>query len=299
MLYSIIIPHKNAVALLGRLLQSIPRRQDLEILVVDDNSSAQELKKLVLLREQFSFDLYINTRGRGAGGSRNVGLDHARGEYVLFADADDFFGPALADELDRIPHYNRDLLFYKVNSVDSETYVTGHRHLFFNALIQDYKAVGKLDILYKYSVPWGKVYRRSFLEKHTICFAEVMAGNDMWFSCRSGLLQASFAVLDVPLYTVTVREGSIVNTVNPAFFKSRFLETLRVNDLLREHKRAAYQYSVLYFISSAHKFRLKGFVAKELLRHRSNLLIGMEKVLTYRKVLVDRENRRTAIPVKL
>ena len=36
--YSIIIPHKNTPALLVRCVASIPKRDDLQIVVVDDNS---------------------------------------------------------------------------------------------------------------------------------------------------------------------------------------------------------------------------------------------------------------------
>ena len=36
--YSIIIPHRNIPLLLRRCLDSIPRRMDIQIIVVDDNS---------------------------------------------------------------------------------------------------------------------------------------------------------------------------------------------------------------------------------------------------------------------
>lgn len=36
--YSVIIPHKDIPDLLDRLLHSIPRREDIEVFVVDDNS---------------------------------------------------------------------------------------------------------------------------------------------------------------------------------------------------------------------------------------------------------------------
>ena len=36
--YSIIIPHKNIPNLLQRCLDSIPNREDVQIIVVDDNS---------------------------------------------------------------------------------------------------------------------------------------------------------------------------------------------------------------------------------------------------------------------
>ncbi len=38
--YSIIIPHKNIPLLLQRCLDSIPQREDIQIIVVDDNSSS-------------------------------------------------------------------------------------------------------------------------------------------------------------------------------------------------------------------------------------------------------------------
>ncbi|MFD1771564.1 glycosyltransferase family 2 protein [Sphingobacterium suaedae] len=292
MLYSIIIPHKNAADLLDRLLDSIPSRSDLEVIVVDDGSHDQERVKLQELSGRYAFTLYTNPHANGAGASRNIGLEHARGTYLIFADSDDFFGPDFARELDRIPSYGTDLLFYNVHSVDSTTYRDGYRHLFFNQLINDYRQKGAEDIRYKYSVPWGKVYRRAFIEKNRIRFAEVIAGNDMWFSCLCGIFCSSFTVRDATIYTVTVREGSIVSTVNPTYFLSRFQETLRVNDLLRKHNLSKYQYSVLYFISNAHKFGVKGYVAKKILAHRSNLFIGIEKIFSYKKVMIDRENRR-------
>ena len=39
--YSIIIPHKNTPELLRRCIKSIPQRDDLEIIIVDDNSSKE------------------------------------------------------------------------------------------------------------------------------------------------------------------------------------------------------------------------------------------------------------------
>lgn len=36
--YSIIIPHKNSAGLLQRCLDSIPQRDDIQIIIIDDNS---------------------------------------------------------------------------------------------------------------------------------------------------------------------------------------------------------------------------------------------------------------------
>ena len=42
--YSIIIPHKNSAGLLQRCLDSIPQRDDIQIIIIDDNSL--NIKKL-------------------------------------------------------------------------------------------------------------------------------------------------------------------------------------------------------------------------------------------------------------
>ena len=90
--YSIIIPHKNIPKLLQRCLNSIPQRDDLEIIVVDDNSdpSIVDFGQFPGAgRSDVSF--FFDKSGKGAGRARNIGLQHAQGKWLLFADADDFF----------------------------------------------------------------------------------------------------------------------------------------------------------------------------------------------------------------
>ena len=41
--YSIIIPHKNIPELLIRCLNSIPDREDIQIIVIDDNSTDADI----------------------------------------------------------------------------------------------------------------------------------------------------------------------------------------------------------------------------------------------------------------
>ena len=47
-LYSIVIPHYNSPTLLQRMLDSIPQREDIQIIVIDDCSSNENIKKLQL-----------------------------------------------------------------------------------------------------------------------------------------------------------------------------------------------------------------------------------------------------------
>ena len=90
--FSIIIPHHDIPQLLERCLKSIPIKEDLEVIVVDDNSNP----KLVDFNnfpgmERKDTTCILDKKGGGAGYARNVGMKHANGKWLIFADADDFF----------------------------------------------------------------------------------------------------------------------------------------------------------------------------------------------------------------
>src|SRR5690606_20485542 len=126
--YSIIIPHKNIPKLLERCLWSIPRRKDLQIIVVDDNSDP-----LIVDFDNFpglndpAVEVYFTKEGKGAGYARNVGLSKAEGRMLLFADADDFFNYCIHDILEEYKDCDTDIVYFKSNSVHSEYFTSADR----------------------------------------------------------------------------------------------------------------------------------------------------------------------------
>ena len=90
-LYSIIIPHKNSPELLSRCLDSIPNRDDLQVVIVDDNSDENIVDFSIfpgLSRK--NTNVIFNKESRGAGYARNLGLAESNSKWLLFADADDY-----------------------------------------------------------------------------------------------------------------------------------------------------------------------------------------------------------------
>lgn len=86
--FSIIIPNYNKEEYIEETLNSIFNQtyQDFEVLVIDDGSTDKSIEII----NKFPVKLYHTTRKR-AGGARNVGIDNATGEYIIFLDSDDYF----------------------------------------------------------------------------------------------------------------------------------------------------------------------------------------------------------------
>lgn len=90
---SIIVPVWNQEELVIRALDSIPRRDDIEVVVVDDASTDNTLKNVleyVDAHPDMHIRVFQNTENKGLGYTKNVGYDNALGEYVHQLDSDDY-----------------------------------------------------------------------------------------------------------------------------------------------------------------------------------------------------------------
>ncbi|MBQ8593861.1 MAG: glycosyltransferase [Bacteroidaceae bacterium] len=91
---SIIVPYYNIKEkFLFRCLSNVfsmkIRRDEYEVILVDDGSKYEPTR----VKDAFSTNkrlVWLKQPHRGLGAARNLGLRHARGEYVLFLDADDY-----------------------------------------------------------------------------------------------------------------------------------------------------------------------------------------------------------------
>lgn len=290
--YTLIIPHRNSSILLERLLKSVGIHDGFQTIVVDDNSTPEEFVSLARLQRRFSFELYKN-EGKYAGGARNTGTKYAKGKWLIYADADDYFADGLWHLLESLHGSEADVVFFNVSSVVSETGAKANRDHHIKWLFKKW-ADTKDENYFRcmYLVPWGKVYSRLFVEKHNIRFDETIAGNDMMFAVRCGVEAKRISVIDEVFYVCTVSAGSITTVVSRDRHEAKFQATLSTNDYLRDNGLSKYQVSVLFFIAKSFQFGNAYFlhIIKECIKHRSNLLIGTSKILHYRQVLEDRQN---------
>lgn len=92
MRFSIIIPNYNSANWIVKLLDSIKNQtyKDYELIIVDDISEDNSVE-LIKNYKRLEIQLIELKRKRYNGGTRNEGVEHAKGDYILFIDCDDYF----------------------------------------------------------------------------------------------------------------------------------------------------------------------------------------------------------------
>lgn len=89
--FSVIIPTFNRKATISRAINSLlaQTETDWEAIVVDDGSTDDTYYELRPLLDQFGNIKYLKQKNRGAAGSKNTGIQHAKGLFLTFLDSDD------------------------------------------------------------------------------------------------------------------------------------------------------------------------------------------------------------------
>lgn len=207
--YSFIIPHHNSPELLQRCIDSIPQRDDIEIIVADDNSEPG--KKANVTRSDVQTIYIDNEHSKGAGRARNIALQKAKGKWLLFADCDDFYLPGFLDILDKYLETDNDVIYFNVDSVETFTLKPSFRAKGMNRMMEEYN--GDKDttdaIKYKVHSPWDKMINHDFVKKYDIYFEEVPKGNDIQFGFILGALAKKVAVEKEKVYVITVNPYGI------------------------------------------------------------------------------------------
>ena len=206
--FTIIIPHKNTPNLLQRCLDSIPIRDDLQIVIIDDDSEPSIVDfQNFPGKNRSNVDIFFTKEGKGAGYARNIGLKEAKGKWILFADADDYFTDNLASLFDEYKNNKSDIIFF--NAKTDSKYVNRTEQL--NEIIAKAESnYSEACFLLKFAFgePWCKIVKRELIENNNILFAETPIHNDTKYSYLVGFFAKSVAIDKRVVYIVSVQEKS-------------------------------------------------------------------------------------------
>ncbi|MGN0347433.1 MAG: glycosyltransferase [Lachnospiraceae bacterium] len=219
---SIIIPHYNSPLLLNKLLSTIPNEENIQTIVVDDKSD-KELELFEGCKKQNLSVLFLSNGSsvKGAGKSRNIALEHAKGKWVLFADADDVFLEGWFDKVKLYFLSESDIIFFNPISKKADGSISD-RHIEFSNYVENYvkhqskksdkgqeKRKVELDLLYRFTPPWSKLIRLELIKNNAISFDEIIYSNDVMFSIKTSYFAKKIEVTEEQIYCLMERSGSL------------------------------------------------------------------------------------------
>ena len=258
--YSIIIPHKNIPDLLRRCLDSIPRREDVQVIVVDDNSDPTmvDFNDFPGLGEP-CVEVYFTKEGKGVGYARNVGLEHVVGKWVLFADANDFFCPGMLEKIDAYQDSEADVVAFDFDEYDSTTGMHIQKSNGIERLLADTVVRGDVSpSLYAAirTAPYAKMISRKFLEDHTIRFEEISCLESLLFGKLLAVYATKITVTITPLYVHTSRVGEYNTIKDISTEKNRYETIKRCNLFLRSIDKYEYEEPI---VNELQRYRRLGY----------------------------------------
>ena len=282
--FSIIIPHKDIPDLLERCISTIPDRNDIQIIVVDDNSCIKKIDPTKLKGYHRNILLIQTTEGKGAGYARNIALEHIDSKWIMFADADDFFSENLNRFLDEYVDAEEDIIYLINKTIDGDSY----RELDFDLKVSDALKhcdikSGNYDYLrYRSHAPWTKMVKSSLIKEHSIRFQEVLASNDVWFSVQCGYYAYKISVCPYPIYIRVVRQGSLQYSLNKERLLSRIEVGYKVNKFLKSIGKIEFYNETWGYLMDLRRLSTKLFISNCIIYFKNTPFFIIRKHLTYK-----------------
>mgnify|MGYP002338705243 CR=1 FL=1 len=227
---SIVIPVYNAADVVETCLDSVVQQtfKNLEIICINDGSTDNSPDILQDYANRDSRIRIIHQQNVGQYPTRNIGLRHIQGRYMLFVDCDDMVEPDLVEKV-----------FYRAEADQADITMLGWKYL-----VSPYRSPdvstwnlqswhsGKTNNRFPmgFGYVWMKLYRKDFLDRHQLCFREEFYTKaDVIFHWKSMSLAERVSVVPEPLYHYRVHDNSITGTIG-----KRFIQVISVMEAIKE-----------------------------------------------------------------
>lgn len=280
--YSVIIPYRDKYDLFLKAVDSVPDRNDIQIIIVD-NAPEPLGQKGVPVKKNATVCYITSAPARGAGGARNEGLKRVEGRFLLFLDADDYFTTEAFSFFDAYADKNYDIVFFKPTSIKLSDGTLSNRHVTYAKFVDSYLSRGEEDNLrYWYTVPWGKMISTYLVRNHSIQFDETFASNDLMFSVKTGFYASNITASNDVVYVVTESGvgGSIDKTRTKEAQFARYTVAVSQYEFMSKVGRKDQRFSLLSYILRS----WKDFGFSEFLKylhyarsHRANIFVNLFK----------------------
>ena len=308
---SVIVPIYNAEKYLARCLDSILTQADenVELILVNDGSKdkSEEIINTYIGRYKSSIK-HIKKENSGVANTRNVGLEKATGDYIIFVDSDDYIDKNLFKSLKPYMEQGLDIIKYKavieteeeekIGQLEGPTFdVTTGEEAFSKLCFED----EMVDAL------WVYAYKRELFTKNKLKFLKDADHEDFGLIPLAILKAKTFISTDIQGYHYVQSKGSVTRTTDYTKTVKKVFDTLthydnmlekleeyQISQKTKENVKIFYTNSILLRVNDLQKKERKKFI-KELRKRKitKNIKVRNAKQLLKRAIL------RISIPLYL
>ena len=274
---SVIVPIYNAEKYLARCLDSILIQADenVELILINDGSTdkSEEIIKTYLGKYKSSIK-YIKKENSGVANSRNVGLEKATGEYIIFVDSDDYIEKDLFKKLEQYMNQSIDIIKYKaiieteeeekIGQYEGPTFDTTSGEEAFSKLCFDDEMVDAL---------WVYAYKRELFIKNKLKFMKDADHEDFGLIPLIILKAKTFISTNIQGYHYVQSRNSVTRTKDYTKTVKKVFDTLlhydnmikeieyyQISQKAKENVKIFYTNSILLRINDLQKKDRKKFI---------------------------------------
>lgn len=205
-LITIIIPVYNSEDFLEETINSIINQsigfKNLELLLIDDKSN--DNSKYIILDYSEKYDniksFLLESNNGTPGKPRNIGIQNASADYIMFCDSDDLYKIDMCETLYKvIKEYNLDFVSSRYN-----IFIKGEDKGLNRSFLNKYDDMIILNSIEEFPEIiftlanlniWNKIYNKNFILKNNIKFNEELVSEDFLFSLEIYLKSNGFSLL--------------------------------------------------------------------------------------------------------
>ncbi|CEG28650.1 glycosyltransferase family 2 protein [Bacillus sp. B-jedd] len=239
-LLSIVIPVYNAQETISRAIGSILSQdfKDVEIIVINDGSNDRSLEFCENIARNEPGIRLFSIENSGVSYARNVGIEQAKGKYITFLDADDYYAEMALEQVAANLSPDTEMMIFGYNVdfenkytdclLPSEQVFTFHdQHRFREYAV----SLIRNEMI---NAPWNKVYLTSYLKEKEIMFpADLNIGEDLKFNLSVIRDIEHVKILNMALVNYCVKKGEgLVSRFRLNRFDVRYALLMEIRNLL-------------------------------------------------------------------
>jgi len=216
---SIIIPVYNSEKYLEECLRSIYNQtyKNVEIIIINDGSTDNSDEIVNRYKNKFLKFQYYSQKNKGASDARNLGVEKANGEFLMFIDSDDY-----------IEENTLELMYKKITQNNADMVIIGHKKIYNQEKkiekylfdVEERKKFSNTEVLQKIlnfevrGYICDKLFRKKLWKKLKISFESRRYCEDWYPITKYTVESKDIVFINEPLYNYRQHSESSINSSN-------------------------------------------------------------------------------------